>query len=99
MTMTILGVRDYEHDGSCENARCGRAGRYYDPTTAQFLTPDPLYAITGPRYGYAGNDPINRSDPTGLFGWSSITHAVSHVAHDVNNDIVKPVERTNIKTD
>lgn len=39
---------------------------YYDPTTAQFLTPDPLFAITGSRYGYAGNDPINKWDPLGL---------------------------------
>lgn len=40
---------------------------YYDPTTAQFLTPDPLFALTGSRYGYAGNDPVNGSDPTGLW--------------------------------
>ncbi len=40
--------------------------RYYDPTTAQFLTPDPLYGITGDRYGYAGNDPVNGEDPSGL---------------------------------
>ncbi len=40
--------------------------RYYDPATAQFTTPDPLDALTAERYGYAGNDPINRSDPMGL---------------------------------
>ena len=41
--------------------------RYYDPTTAQFLSPDPLFALSGDRYGYAYNDPINGSDPTGLW--------------------------------
>jgi RHS repeat-associated protein len=41
--------------------------RYYDPTTAQFLTRDPLEAETGAPYSYAGNDPIDNSDPTGLF--------------------------------
>jgi RHS repeat-associated protein len=40
--------------------------RYYDPATAQFTTPDPLYPLTRSRYGYAGNDQVNGSDPTGL---------------------------------
>jgi len=40
--------------------------RYYDPQTGQFLTRDPLEAITGQPYGYAGNDPLNSADPTGL---------------------------------
>jgi len=42
--------------------------RYYDPTTAQFLTVDPLGATTGARYAYAGGNPIAVSDPLGLFG-------------------------------
>jgi RHS repeat-associated protein len=42
--------------------------RYYDPAAAQFTSPDPLYAVTGSRYGYAGNDPVNGRDPNGLFG-------------------------------
>jgi RHS repeat-associated protein len=40
--------------------------RYYDPTTAQFLTVDPLAAATGSAYGYAGGNPLNASDPSGL---------------------------------
>lgn len=40
--------------------------RYYDPATAQFLTQDPLQSITGTPYAYAGDDPVNASDPTGL---------------------------------
>jgi RHS repeat-associated protein len=40
--------------------------RYYDPTTAQFLTVDPLVAQTGQPYAYTGDDPINNTDPTGL---------------------------------
>lgn len=42
-------------------------GRYYDPSTGQFLTPDPGYATTLARYGYAEDDPPNASDPSGLF--------------------------------
>ncbi len=40
--------------------------RVYDPATAQFLSVDPLKAITGEPYSYAGDNPINYSDPTGL---------------------------------
>lgn len=40
--------------------------RVYDPATAQFLTRDPLAAISGEPYSYAGDNPLNRSDPTGL---------------------------------
>jgi RHS repeat-associated protein len=40
--------------------------RVYDPATAQFLTRDPLAAISGEPYSYAGDNPLNESDPTGL---------------------------------
>jgi RHS repeat-associated protein len=41
--------------------------RYYDPTTAQFLTRDPLVDLTEQPYGYANADPLNFSDPSGLW--------------------------------
>jgi RHS repeat-associated protein len=45
--------------------------RVYDPATAQFLSSDPLKAITGESYAYAGSNPLSASDPTGLiFGIS-----------------------------
>jgi RHS repeat-associated protein len=40
--------------------------RYYDPSTAQYLTKDALTAITGQPYSYANDDPVNNSDPSGL---------------------------------
>jgi RHS repeat-associated protein len=40
--------------------------RYYDPDTGQFLTRDPLEASTGQPYAYAGNTPLNATDPSGL---------------------------------
>src|SRR5207302_828930 len=39
--------------------------RYYDPSTAQFLTVDPAYAQTQSRYGYVDGDPLNLMDPSG----------------------------------
>jgi len=41
--------------------------RYYDPATGQFVTRDPIEAITHQAYAYAGDDPINSTDPSGLF--------------------------------
>jgi RHS repeat-associated protein len=40
--------------------------RAYDPATAQFLSVDPFVALTGEPYSYAGDNPVNYSDPTGL---------------------------------
>lgn len=68
---------------SCRSAtqRCDRTGRcasgaavarYYDPATAQFLTRDPLEASTGTPYGYAGESPLDASDPSGLFCIGSV---------------------------
>lgn len=42
------------------------SARYYDPATGQFLTQDPLESISGSAYGYAGGDPANHVDPSGL---------------------------------
>ena len=40
--------------------------RYYDPTTAQFLTLDPAVATTLSPYGYVAGNPLNATDPTGM---------------------------------
>jgi uncharacterized protein RhaS with RHS repeats len=41
--------------------------RYYDPATEQFLSVDPLADVTGTPYAFTGGDPVNGSDPTGLY--------------------------------
>jgi RHS repeat-associated protein len=41
--------------------------RYYDPSTQQFLTVDPIVAQTEQAYAYAGGNPTNFTDPTGMF--------------------------------
>lgn len=45
--------------------------RWYDPTTGQFMSSDPLEAITQQPYSYAGDNPINETDPSGLCGDTS----------------------------
>ncbi|MBX9802004.1 MAG: hypothetical protein K2Y04_04475 [Caulobacteraceae bacterium] len=42
--------------------------RYYDPALGIFLSMDPIGTNDDPNlYGYVANDPVNRSDPTGMF--------------------------------
>jgi len=40
-------------------------GRYYDPTTGQFLSIDPIVQQTLEAYLYAGDDPVGAVDPLG----------------------------------
>lgn len=40
--------------------------RYYDPSTDQFISVDPLVSVTGQPISYANDDPVNASDPSGL---------------------------------
>ena len=40
--------------------------RYYDPSTAQFLSVDPLANATGTPYTFAADDAVNAIDPNGL---------------------------------
>jgi hypothetical protein len=47
-------------------------GRYYDPSTDQFLSIDPDVAETGEPYAFTDDDPLNATDPLGLRGWYCI---------------------------
>jgi RHS repeat-associated protein len=42
--------------------------RYYDPTTGHFLTRDPIEVVTREPYGYVYGNPLNLTDPSGLWG-------------------------------
>jgi hypothetical protein len=62
-------------------------GRYYDPTTGQFISVDPDVASTGAPYAFVGSDPVNASDPTGMFftGDGGQTAGVSSAGNTVDN--------------
>ncbi|WP_340558756.1 polymorphic toxin-type HINT domain-containing protein [Streptomyces sp. GSL17-111] len=51
--------------------------REYDPTTGRFISVDPIIDITDPLqmngYAYANNNPVTKSDPTGLMIWDDAT--------------------------
>jgi hypothetical protein len=46
--------------------------RTYDPSTAQFLSVDPVVGVTRAPYNYAENNPLTVGDPTGLFSIGEI---------------------------
>ncbi|MCW3047290.1 MAG: Rhs family protein [Solirubrobacterales bacterium] len=76
------------HTGT-QNAALGYAGeytnpetgfqylraRYYDPTTAVFVTRDPLTRETREPYVYVDSNPLNGTDPTGLRGECGVNGA------------------------
>jgi RHS repeat-associated protein len=41
--------------------------RYFDPGSGTFLTRDPAAALTDSPYAYTNGDPLNRTDPRGLY--------------------------------
>lgn len=45
--------------------------RYYDPTTGQFISMDPMVGITGQPYSGFGDNPVNATDPLGLCSMTS----------------------------
>jgi uncharacterized protein RhaS with RHS repeats len=54
--------------------------RWYDPQTGQFLSIDPLQALTQHAYEYANDSPLNGTDPTGLISASDVGNALAGVA-------------------
>ncbi|TMC54450.1 MAG: hypothetical protein E6J20_04145 [Chloroflexi bacterium] len=52
-------VRVHRFDGHHLRAR------YYDPSTAQFVSRDPISPTTKQPYGYVSNNPMNGTDLAG----------------------------------
>jgi len=61
--------------------------RWYQPQTGQFTTWDPAFAQTNQAYDYAGEDPVNGSDPSGLWSLNPIAdvvQAATDIGHAAN---------------
>ena len=68
--------------------------RYYDPTTAQFLTRDPIEPETRSAYGYAAGSPVNYTDPSGL--WPSlqgISDAIASAGDEITLGLTKQIRQ------
>ncbi|MCU0960170.1 MAG: RHS repeat-associated core domain-containing protein [Pirellulaceae bacterium] len=63
----LFGFTGREHDE--ESGLCYYRARYYDPHLGRFLSEDPLGFEAGDAnlYRYVQNDPVNKTDPTGLY--------------------------------
>ena len=59
---------------STKFASAASVARWYDPSTGEFTTVDPMLAQTDEPYEYAGDDPVNGSDPSG--DWANICHGL-----------------------
>ena len=63
---TEFGYAGYRYDP--ETGLYHTGARYYDPRLGRFLQTDPAGHAAGPNlYAYVGNDPLNATDPSGLF--------------------------------
>ncbi|WP_426573906.1 RHS repeat-associated core domain-containing protein [Aquihabitans sp. McL0605] len=63
-TQPLLGYAGQYTDG--ETGFQYLRARYYDPTTGQFLSVDPLVSITAAPLAYADQNPVHSGDPSGL---------------------------------
>ena len=94
-SLPAVGARAVIWRHSCRsNSRTGRqvlrctagarVARYYDPSTAQFLTRDPIEPVTQQPYQYANGDPLDEVDPLGLWGWNPLSD-IKQAAGDASN--------------
>jgi RHS repeat-associated protein len=58
--------------------------RVYDPGTGQFLTRDPLQALTREPYAYAVDNPVADVDPSGLISLSGVLGSIGEVLEPLN---------------
>lgn len=65
--------------------------RVYDPQTGQFLSRDPLVGVTGEPYGYAGNNPINGLDPSGLCNWIPFSDGFFTEGNCISESPINPI--------
>ncbi len=83
------------YDGQLISSETGLVylrARTYDPTTAQFMSVDPINELTRQPYTYALDNPLNLIDPTGLCGFLEVTCYVEEGAKEVAKGVVAGAE-------
>ncbi len=74
------------YDGQLTSTETGLIylrARTYDPSTAQFLSVDPINELTRQPYNYALDNPLNLADPSGLCGLLEVSCYVEEGAKEV----------------
>jgi len=69
--------------------------RYYDPTTEQFISVDPDVANTDQPYAFTSDNPVNASDPSGMFfmGDGGQTAGVDSAGKTIDNHENTAIQR------
>lgn len=86
-THTGTATTPLQYTGQYTDAETGLVylrARYYDPVTAQFLTVDPLINTTHLPYAYAGDNPLNGTDRSGLIGIGACVSALASLGLGYN---------------
>jgi RHS repeat-associated protein len=65
--------------------------RVYDPATGQFLTVDPLDAVTREPYSYASDNPVNSGDPSGLSNWNPFSESFWTEGNVISESSLNPI--------
>ena len=86
ISCTVKTAFGFEDGYTDNNGLIYLVNRYYDPSTDQFISIDPVVSETGQPFSYANDDPANSSDPSGLCGinTSSVGGFFSSLGSDVN---------------
>jgi RHS repeat-associated protein len=77
-TGALATTNPWHYAGSYTDTATGYlklGARYYNPTTGRFTQPDPAALYGG--YAYAGDNPTNFTDPTGLDFWNDIAGGIA----------------------
>ncbi len=88
-TTTPLG-----YDGQYTSSDTGLIylrNRVYDPTTAQFLSVDPLEIVTRAPYTYASDNPLNVGDPSGLCNGNPFSESFWTKGNCISESPLNPV--------
>ncbi len=82
------------YDGQYTNSDTGLIylrAREYNPATDQFLSVDPLKAITEEPYSYVGDNPLNSADPLGLSNWNPFSESFWTEGNAISESPLNPI--------
>ncbi|WP_160300041.1 RHS repeat-associated core domain-containing protein [Demequina oxidasica] len=64
--------------------------RVFDPRTAVFLSVDPVLTVTGMPFAYTAGNPLQGTDPLGLYGWGDFGGDLASVGSVVWDEVSSP---------